>query len=234
MSVRAPGLRVELCWDKTGSVATQNAQGVDLDLHLGKTPGTSAWFSDSDCYQRTCRGDQTPWSYDNTTDLDSCTGENAPNYQAYHDLLNYCPNPRLDIDNKDMSATKYVTENINLDNPQAGDSFRVMVEYYSNIQADALTDPDSGVPIPTIEVHPLVNIYCGGELRGSFGGVPDSDELGDQQFFAVPGFDTPGEMWRVVDVAVQSGADTPYVLTQVRHPDSESIYYVSDRDETYP
>jgi hypothetical protein len=211
MSVKAPGLRVELCWDKTG-----------------------AWFSDSDCYQRTCRGEATPWNYGNTTDLDTCTGENAPNYQAYHDILGYCPNPRLDIDNKDMNATRYVTENINLDNPQPGDRFRVMVEYYTNIQADALVDVDSGVTLPTIEAHPLVNVYCGGELQGSFGGVADPDEQGENQSFVLQGFDTPGEMWRVVDIEVQDGSNTGCVLTPVRDPDSESIYAISDRDETYP
>ncbi len=232
MSVRAPGLRVELCWDKTGRVATRNGESVDLDLHLGKTPGTSAWFSDSDCYQRTCRGHETPWNYGNTTDLDTCTGENAPNYQAYHDILGYCPNPRLDIDNKDMNGARYVTENINLDNPRAGDRFRVMVEYYTNIQADALVDADSGLPIPTIEAHPLVNVYCGGELRGSFGGVSDPDEQGENQLVVLQGFDTPGEMWRVVDVDVRGGSDC--ILTPVRDPDSESIYAISDHDETYP
>jgi hypothetical protein len=223
-----------LCWDKTGRVATRNDEGVDLDLHLGKTPGTTAWFSNSDCYQRTCRGNETPWSYGNTTDLDSCTGENAPNYQAYHDILGYCPNPRLDIDNKEMNATRYVTENINLDNPRSGDQFRVMVEYYTNIEADALVDVDSGVPLPTIEVHPLVNVYCGGELQGSFGGVSDPDEQDENDSFVLHGFDTPGEMWRVVDLEVQEGSSTRCALTPVRDPDSESIYAISDHDETYP
>jgi hypothetical protein len=234
MSVRASGLRVELCWDKTGRVATQNGDGVDLDLHLGKTRETTAWFSDSDCYQRTCRGNDTPWSYDNTTDLAACTGVNAPNYQAYHDILNYCPNPRLDIDNKNMSATAYVAENINIDNPQKGDEFRVMVEYYTNIQADAVTDPDSGVPLPTIETHPLINVYCGGTLQGSFGGVPDPNEGDDSQFIPLQGFDTPGEIWRVVDIQIQSSATASCALTPIYSPDLKSLYFVSEHDDTYP
>ncbi|MBN1654934.1 MAG: hypothetical protein JXA30_14285 [Deltaproteobacteria bacterium] len=232
MSVSAPGLRVELCWDKTGDVATRNGEGVDLDLHLGRTPGTAAWFEESDCYQRTCRGDDTPWDYENTTDLESCTGENAPNYQAYHEFLQYCPNPRLDIDNKNMTASKYVTENINLDNPRAGDRFRVMVEYYANIKADAITS-DSGVPLPTIETHPLVNVYCNGALRGSYGGLPDRALQDQPQFSALQGFDTPGEMWRVVDIAIQD-ADVDCELTPVGGSDSGSIYSITARDETYP
>ena len=54
-----------------------------------------------------------------------------------------------------------------------------MVQYYS------------GSPV----AHPMVNIYCGGFLLGTYGQAPD----------LVTGFDTAGffgggDMWRVVDV----------------------------------
>jgi hypothetical protein len=224
--VVAPGLRVELCWDKTGRVATERNRGVDLDLHLGKSPGTTAWFSRSDCYWKYCRDASTPWDYADTTNLAECTGKLAQNYDAYQ-YLGYCPNPRLDIDNRDLRSERYVTENINLDSPREGDNFRVMVYYYANAESDGTTVVDAGALAPKIEVLPLVNVYCGGALKGSFGGGPDSSN-------AVRGFDTPGEMWRVVDIAFGGRSDTDCMPILVAPPDAESIYHVSERDEVYP
>jgi hypothetical protein len=225
VKVGAAGLRVELCWDRTGPAATRQGLGVDLDLHLGRQTDTGAWFSATDCYWQTCRGADTPWSYQSTTDLDSCTGELADNRDAYA-YLGYCPNPRLDIDNRELESDRYLAENINLDNPLGGDTFRVMVDYYTNIKAEQA----EGAPGPetSIETHPLINIYCGGELKGSYGGAPGE---GNQ----VVGFDTPGQMWRVADVFVaRGGLRIECELTPVQPADADALYAIGERETAFP
>jgi hypothetical protein len=225
LHVRAPGLRVELCWDKTGPVAHGANQAVDLDLHLGRRAATSTWGSDQDCYWETCRGYETPWSFANTTPLSSCSGEGAQNYAAYS-ALGYCPNPRLDADNRldEASAARYITENINLDAPQNGDELRVMVHYNTNLPADE-AEPGS-LPLPAIATHPLVNVYCNGELHGSFGGDPvilgDSEEL--------EGFTTPGQMWRVLDVTTWTDGCT---VSGLQAPAPSGGYWVSEWEAHY-
>jgi hypothetical protein len=222
--VRAPGLRVELCWDKTGPAARSARDAVDLDLHLAKAGSTAEFFSGTDCYWETCRGAATLWNYAKTTPIQSCSGASAQNYQTYA-LLGYCPNPRLDADNRldANSASKYVTENISLDVPKPGDRFRVMVHYGTNLSADALGD-DAGV-LPAVETHPIVNVYCNGELRGSFGGVPE--QLGDPEEV---GLSSPGAMWRVADIVSADGTCTVNPLVP---PKVGFGYWVSGFDESY-
>ncbi len=228
VNVRAPGVRVELCWDKTGPVSATNGDAVDLDLHLGTPQVTTSWSSPGDCYWDTCRGASTPaWSYPNTWTLSDCTGPSAQNYPAYS-VTGYCPNPRLDFDSRldSASAARYITENINLDNPNTGDTFRVMVHYNTNVIADG-QNPDAGMASP-IETHPLVNVYCDGELAGSFGGDPELRSDPEE----VAGFATPGQMWRVVDVAV---AAKGCALTPLAAPSGGALsgYWISDWDPSY-
>jgi len=220
--VRSPGLRIELCWDKTGPKA--QGQAVDLDLHLGKQGSTSAWTQPNDCYWETCRGNTTPWNYANTTPLTQCTGPQAQNFAAYS-VLGFCPNPRLDADNRldAHSRAAYLTENISLDNPRNGDRFRIAVAYNSNMLADS-EDSDAG-PGPALETHPLVNVYCNGELRGSFGGDPELS--GDPEELALS---RPGDMWRVADIAVLSSGCAVGVLT---NPSQGTGYWVTQFDSSY-
>jgi hypothetical protein len=222
--VRAPGLRVELCWDKTGPLAQAQGNAVDLDLHLGKQASTSAWVAPDDCYWETCRGNATPWNYANTTPIGQCTGPLAQNYAAYS-VLGFCPNPRLDTDNRldAHSRAAYLTENISLDNPRIGDQFRIMVHYNTNVLADA-ADTDAG-PAASIEVHPIVNVYCAGELRGSFGGDPE--QSGDAEEL---GMSSPGDMWRVADVAVRVDG---CALGPLHDPALGSGYWVTGFDPNY-
>ena len=163
--VKSDGLRVELCWDKTGH--------VDLDLHFAKVGTTSAWTGSDVCYYYTCDNLGNYFEY-------SLSGWGYSNTGNGH-------NPRLDIDNRSVVG---VPENINIDNPNSGDRFRVGVNYYSNETADQWgNDP--------ITTHPLVNIYCGGTLKATYGKNPQ-----------VSGFDDESEFWKVVEVKWVGGYDS--------------------------
>lgn len=204
--VVAPGLRVELCWDKTGPTAGRGA--VDLDLHLASDGLTDGWFEESDCYYHTCKNGRTPrWGYSNT-DASRCTGPGA-----HGDYPDGCPNPRLDMDNV-AEVDTYASENINLDNPFEGDRFRVGVHYFDSLG---------------IEVHPVVNVYCGGTLRGTYGQAPDQ----------LAGFDEGGgalrgQMWRVVDITTTVvGGNMGCELTPLRSPTNSAEYYVTSNDFSY-
>jgi hypothetical protein len=144
--VAGPGLRVEMCSDRTGQ--------TDLDLHVHRAGTTNPWFTDADCHWGNCTAD-TPspvnWGYP-ASPLALCVG--SPRGAAWQSL-GFCRNPRLDIDS---ASALGVPENTNLDNPVDGDTHRVMVHYYSG----------TGV------VHPVVSIYCGGQRRATFGVAPDS------------------------------------------------------------
>jgi hypothetical protein len=213
--VRGPGLRVEACWDTTGQ--------ADLDLHLHRhRPGTQTpWFTTGltgmninpdDCYYENCKADgfsdRPNWSLANSP-LQECVG--SPEGAQWMSL-GYCANPRLDIDNV---ATPGVPENINVDDPRDGQRFRVMVHYYGG---DVVT-------------HPMVNIYCGGHLLGTYGAAPD----------LVPGFNQGGDfgmgkMWRVVDVttAVDAGGNTTGCqLTPLHRPGQSTGYYVTNNNRAY-
>ena len=222
--VRGPGLRVELCWDKTGPTAQAHGDAVDLDLHFGKQGSTPTWLSPNDCYWETCRGNATPWNYVNSALSTQCTGPQAQNYAAYS-VLGFCPNPRLEADNRldARSRAAYITENISLDNPRVGDQFRIMVHYNTNILAD-LADADAGAN-PAIKTHPIVNVYCGGELRGSFGGDPE--QSGDTEELTMS---DPGDMWRVADVAVRNDG---CVVGALQDPASGSGYWLTGFDSSY-
>ena len=157
LRVVSEGLRIELCWDTTGS--------VDVDLHLAKVGVTTIWASQgnagSACYYGNCKSgaNSLDWGYPNTANYDT-----NGNWKNMH-------NPRLDIDNIEKSG---IPENINLDNPNDGDTFRIGVNYYSS---------------KTIVTHPVVNVYCGGTLKATFGVEPQ-----------VSGFNAKSKLWKVAEV----------------------------------
>ncbi|MBK8170792.1 MAG: hypothetical protein IPK60_10690 [Sandaracinaceae bacterium] len=200
--VRAPGLRVELCWDITGPTSTFFT-AVDVDLHLGKTGTTPSWFTPQDCYYRDCRRSAVGpgWSL----------AASAPSSCGY---AGACPNPRLDIDNV-IETSSYVPENINVDNPADGDTFRVMVHHFS---ADRL-------------VHPLVNIYCGGALEATYGAAPDRLTT-----FSHGDGDGGGDMWRVADITMSvdsSGTTTGCAVTPLHPSGATTGYAITTDDSTY-
>ena len=154
--VVSQGFRVELCWDTTGS--------VDVDLHLAKVGTSSDWRSSS-CYYGNCKNTGKPdWGYATTINsiLNQTTLEFEHNKTAY--------NPRLDLDNISKSG---IPENINLDNPNNGDTFRIGVNYYSG----------------SLLTHPVVNVYCGGTLKSTFGVEPQ-----------VANFKGASTLWKVAEV----------------------------------
>jgi len=222
--VRAPGIRVELCWDKTGPSAQQTGDAVDLDLHLAKHGVTEQFESNVDCYWQSCRGAEGLWGYASTTPLDSCTGPAAQNFQTYR-ALGFCPNPRLDADNRldARSRTVYITENINLDVPKPGDQFRVAVLYKANVLSD-LHMEDAGT-VANIDTRAWVNVYCEGDLLGTFGGDPE------QQFDpdAIQ-LSSPGMLWRVADVAVSNAGCE---ISPLRDPLTQRGYWVTSQDFSY-
>jgi hypothetical protein len=152
------GVRVELVWD--------TFTRVDLDLHMHRSGTTTNWCTDDDCYYANCNvsgGYSMPsWGYA-ASPGDVCETSRAT-----------CPNPRLDIDN--ISGRD--PENINIDNPNDGDTFRVMVHMFSG---SAVTTP-------------RVAIYCGGRLEALVDGATEGLTMRRS------GSGCGGETWRVADV----------------------------------
>ena len=217
--VSGPGVRFELCWDTTGIF------GSDIDLHVHRSGTTTSFFGPTsqheadDCNFSNCSasgastGSTTPsWGYP-TSPLAACSG--GPEGLVWIGTGS-CRNPRLDIDNV---ASLGVPENINIDNPKNGDTFRSMVHYYGV----------SGFT-PTLVTHPLVNIYCGGHLKTTYGQAPN----------LVPDFKTPGawakgDMWRVADVTAivdANGVTTDCTVNALHPSGSTTGYFVSHDNKT--
>jgi len=200
---KGPGLRVELCWDTTGLL------GTDIDLHMHNPLNTTDWFNTpEDCYYMNCRASAgaswADWGYP-LSDLDNC--RYTPGKIQWNNMGG-CRNPRLDIDNIN---TKGKPENINVDEPLDGETYRVLVHYYSGYKL----------------THPVVNVYCQGELLGTYGVAPQLQGFnhGDGQ--------ASGQMWRVVDVTTHYDNDiTECDLVPLTDP-SGSGYWLTEDDVTF-
>jgi hypothetical protein len=77
-------------------------------------------------------------------------------------------------------------------------------------------------------VHPMVNIYCGGFLRGSYGAPPN----------VLTNFDSSGsstgDIWRVVDATMHvTGTETTGCTLTPLHPPSQTTGYWVTNDRTY-
>jgi hypothetical protein len=216
--IAGPGLRVELCWDTSTT--------VDLDLYVHDPRNTGPWFNGTaspltssnanSCSWANCeaalRGTigRANWGYANSP-LTACQfGPHGAEWRT----LGYCANPRLDIDNNLVKATG-VPENINIDNPRNSERFRVMVQNFTGTAA-----------------RPIVNIYCGGHLRGTLGAPPNfvPDLTGTS------GATSIGAMWRAVDVTTQvdaSGATTGCTVAPLHAPGMTSGHWVTRNDPSY-
>ena len=187
------GLRVELSWDTYGS--------VDLDLHLHRGIRELPWCDRvEDCYYLNCDdGESPPWGY-------SDSREGCPEGEGT------CRNPRLDLDN--IRETN--PENINLDNPNDGDTFRVMVHMFSEAFGAGVT-------------HPVVRIYCGGELTAELGVAPDVVDL------EIGAGGCMGDTWRVADIEMHVDAESgeeSCTVTVLTADDGES-WDVRTNDDSY-
>lgn len=212
IAVRGGGLRVELNWDTLTA-------GVDLDLHVHRFTDQaeeSAFFSPDDCYWANCAAGAPVffsqqqvanwrpinWSLP-TSPLENCDeapGGNGARWTA----LGACRNPRLDVDTNALRACDpdqqnpttpgyCAPENINIDRPEVGRPYRIMVNYFENPPGYELEDIiEDGEVVgrelvgyePGPATQPSVRIYCGGQIRGTFG---DGRSLSDNAEFS-PGF----------------------------------------------
>lgn len=140
------GLRVELCWDDTGTSS--------LDLHLHAPHTTTPWYPITESNDRgVCDfAARAPnWGYA-ASPLSEC--ENGPGGEDWR-LAGACKNPRLDLDNwLDVS----LPENIYVDLPEDGATYRAMASYEVGLGART----------------PIANVYCQGHLVASFGRAPET------------------------------------------------------------
>jgi hypothetical protein len=214
--VRGPGLRVEMCYPE--------ASTQDLDLFLSGPGYAGSWYIDTDdafqparevCGWHDCEATirgalpaggtypRADWGY-GTSALSECRGGPlGPSWAS----LGYCSNPRLDIDNN-LSEGIGVPENINVDVPGDGDSFRIMVQNFTGSVA-----------------RPVVNVYCGGSRVATFGTSPDTVT----GFRGVDGYTGIGAMWRVADVTthLDASGETTCDVTLVHPPGTTSGYDVT-------
>jgi hypothetical protein len=219
--VAGPGLRVELCWDKQGPQPT----GADLDLHVHRSGTITDWFgtgilgtaNPDDCDYQTCKAGGSPvasWGYTNSS-LAACSA--SPDGATWTSIVGACRNPRLEVDNINLVAVPEVTA---VDDPVNNDSFRVAVHYYGG----------------SVETHPMVNVYCGGARKATYGAAPDTlgPCPGTTCFNTGSGY-AMGLFWRVADVrtVVDGGGNTTDCAVTALHPPVASGYFVTNNVFTY-
>lgn len=216
--VSGPGLRIEMCYPES--------ETQDLDLFLHRPDTMSPWYpmgatafmpSPDACGWHNCeatlRGGpgtmRADWGYA-PSPLSEC--ENGPQGRQWR-TLGFCANPRLDIDNN-LSEGIGVPENINVDAPRDGETFRVMVQNYSGAMA-----------------RPVVNVYCDGRRVATYGAAPDTLP----RFVGRRGDDGIGAMWRVVDVTtrVDAAGTVTCELEPLHPPGAASGYWVTNDDPRY-
>lgn len=177
--VQGVGMRVELCWDTSTS--------TDLDLYVHTPFDRNPWLSSPSHDIQSGLNDTTCNTSNATAELRSLSRVNwgyadsplsACNTPAFEGFLGIgrCPNPRAADDNNQSIATG-TTERMQLDNPGNGQSFRVMVQNFSNQPA-----------------KPRVFVYCGGQRAGAF------DAPASPAGFVANSREGYGLMWRAADV----------------------------------
>lgn len=222
VDVGGPGLRVEMCYPESSD--------SDIDLYMMRAAGEQPWFfpvvfdpgerryaaNEEACAWHNCeaalRGSPTraDWGYENS-DISACNrGPQGDQWEA----LGFCANPRLDIDNN-LQEGIGLPENINVDRPNDGDRFRVMVQNWTGSLA-----------------HPVINVYCAGRLSATFGAPPD--QLTNFQWRGIAG--DPNAMWRAADIEMQvndAGDTIGCTVTNPPRPDGEPGYDVTFNEARY-
>ncbi len=219
--IQGPGLRIEMCYPESTT--------EDLDLYVKQPGHLTPWFTGQTHYstaldqcswancEANLRGgfvtppqavDRANWGYPNSP-LSLCQSDLQG---AVWQSLGYCSSPRLDIDNN-LSEGTGVPENINVDAPKDGETFRIMVANFSGAIA-----------------HPLVNVYCDGRRTATIGAAPD----GLPDFSGTSGSDAIGALWRVADVTTHVGGSQTTCTVNVLHaPGSSTGFNVTFDDPRY-
>jgi hypothetical protein len=215
-----PGLRVEMCYPENES--------IDLDLFVHRPNNRDAWYplgenvfrpTPNACGWHNCEASirgtdasgapvpRADWGYGASALVECVDGPQGEAWRA----LGQCANPRLDIDNNLSKATG-LPENINIDRPRDGETFRVMVHNFTGTVA-----------------RPLVNVYCDGRRVATYGEAPDLVAR-----FAGDTNPRVGAMWRVADVTtrVRDGA-TACEVTALHPPGMTRGYNVTYNDPRY-
>jgi hypothetical protein len=118
--VAGVGLRVELCWDDTGTSS--------LDLHLHAPHTTTPWYPVSHSDACDFAAPTPDWGYA-ASPLSEC--EDGPGGEGWR-AVGACKNPRLDLDNwLDLG----LPENIYVDLPEDGATYRAMASYSVGVGA---------------------------------------------------------------------------------------------------
>ncbi len=168
------------------------------------------------------------WGYP-TSPIAMC--EQSPSGMVFKNMGLQCNNPRLDIDNYNSIGKP---ENTNIDTPNNNDTFRVMVHYYgqNGLTTGSLND---------VEEKPIVNIYCGGTLRATYGQAPNT--LGPcpgptcfNHGDGLPLMGDDAQIWRVADVRAQvdaTGKTTGCVINALHPPGAATGYWVTTKGVTY-
>ena len=220
---------VKSLYDRIGGIESQ-----DLDLFLHRPDDTRIWYPagananealpEASCGWHNCEaqirqpfhpvtGEPTvraDWGYEDS-DLSACV--NGPQGDQWA-VRGSCANPRLDIDNN-LSEGIGLPENINVDHPRDGQTFRVMVQNFTGTIA-----------------RPVVNVYCAGARVATYGLAPDEvpDFEGDSGAFDI------GAMWRVADITMRVGSDGETVgcdVAAVHPPGTSRGYDVTQGDNRY-
>jgi hypothetical protein len=221
--VAGEGLRVELCWRPPGLGFS------DLDLYLHEPDTMGPWYtgvgsvvapgvtSGNSCNWANCAPGlrstlpREDWGLA-ASPLTACElGPAGPGWRG----VGSCPNPRIDIDGhgSEFEPLHGYTENINVDNPRDGQTFRIMVH-------------DCSGPPTT----PILNIYCGGFLRGTLGAIPDLVPLPGGT-----GCATSDTVWRAADVTVHvdaAGVTTGCDVAPI-HDGAGDFPYLTRDDPSY-
>ncbi len=223
IDVLGPGLRVEMCYPES------NTQ--DLDLYMMPTSRAEPWFpeasnsvfggislggvSQNACSWYNCEAElralfmprRVDWGHGNSS-LSECEG--GPQGDRWRNL-GFCSNPRLDIDNN-LSEGTGLPENINLDVPTDGEGYRIMIQNVSGTIA-----------------RPIVNVYCGGRLKATYGAPPDIVP----NFSGRRGDSGVGAMWRVAEVYPDVSVDgvTTDCRVDALHPAGQTSGYLVTTDD---
>jgi hypothetical protein len=205
LKVAGPGLRIEACWD--------NHNSTDVDLHLMQQSLSTNFCSDDDCFYSNCKAsnwDHSDWSNSAST-IGLCIGTESGT--EWQDTYGECRNPRLDLDNI-FDNHGITPENINVDTPNDGETYRIGVDYYYG----------------TAITHPVVNIYCDG-VRVSTFGYPLANQV---QLSDCGGMGcSSGDLWRVADVLTSVDSNGNVTCTVTSLVDSDGDPNITFGDSSY-